>query len=351
MPDERGGKAIDPDAAGAVVTIYDSRPSLAVQAASVVFGVKAAAAIGGGLWWGGRVAAEAYEASLSVAEAGASVAAAAEELSGAGATLWGPPALIVVGLATWQVMKRSVTKVVLKLERLVHEDGGGEDIRVTHMPVLPFLQPPSITVPRGDCEAAEADSLTPNFFTVPGGRWYLLPMPGWLSEDKDYLKVFLYWRYFRDTPPPPSDESLIQIEGFGSYRPMQFADAAHPVAQRIGWPATSEDLAQSPFHEVHGDVYADFQLGTKLTLAEQREAAAKARLHGRAAALAFLDDVERRRAEGAAAAEVRGIEAQSAPSGTGSAASGGEEAAVGEAAGSLESATAKGDTGTDQDRR
>ena len=103
--------------------------------------------------------------------------------------------------------------------------------------------------------------------------------------------------------------------------------------------------------EVHGDVYADFQLGTKLTLAEQREAAAKARLHGRAAALAFLDDVERRRAEGAAAAEVRGIEAQSAPSGTGSAASGGEEAAVGEAAGSLESATAKGDTGTDQDRR
>lgn len=248
MPDERGGKDIDPDAAGAVVTIYDSRPSLAVQAASVVFGVKAAAAIGGGLWWGGRVAAEAYEASLAVAEAGASVAAAAEELSGAGATLWGPPALIVVGLATWQVMKRSVTKVVLKIERLVHDDGQGEDIRVTHMPVLPFLQPPSITVPRGDCEAAEADSLTPNFFTVPGGRWYLMPMPGWLSDDKDYLKVFLYWRYFRDTPPPPSDDSLIQIEGFGSYRPMQFADAAHPVAQRIGWPATSEDLAQSPFH-------------------------------------------------------------------------------------------------------
>jgi len=247
MPDERGGASIDPDAAGSTVVLYDSRPSLAVQAASVVFGAKAAAAVVGGLWWGVRTATAAYETTLETAEAGASIVSAATELTGGAANAWAPPALVVVGVATWAFTRRAVRRVVLRLERLVDDDGQTERIRITHMPSLPWLAPPAVEAPREACEAADGDSLTPNFYSEPGGRWYLLPMPGWRSDDKEYLKIFLFWRFFRDEPAPPPDDTLVQIEGFGPYRPMQFADPSHPVARRVGWPAAREDLAETPF--------------------------------------------------------------------------------------------------------
>jgi hypothetical protein len=154
--------------------------------------------------------------------------------------------LIGLGAVTWAVMRRMVKKVVLQLDYIIGADGH-ESICITSMPVLPLLQPHTLIVDRSDCEAAIGHVLTPNFYSMPGGRWYLLPVPGWSSEDKDYLKVFLYWRYFREEQPEPPDETLIAIEGFGPYRPMQFADPDHPVAKQLGWPATEKQLAHSPF--------------------------------------------------------------------------------------------------------
>lgn len=154
--------------------------------------------------------------------------------------------LIGVGAVTWAVMRRLVKKVVLQLDYIVSKDGS-ESVRITSMPALPLMRPITRVIDRKHCEAAVGHLLTPNFYTMPGGRWYLLPVPGWSSDDKDYLKVFLYWRYFREEPEMPPDETLIAIEGFGPYRPMQFADPNHPVAKQIGWPATDEQLAKSPF--------------------------------------------------------------------------------------------------------
>lgn len=98
-------------------------------------------------------------------------------------------------------------------------------------------------------------------------------------------------------------------------------------------------------------MYADFQLGTKLTVAEQRKAAAKARLHGRAAALAFLDDVERRRAEGAVTAETRGIEAGAVPGRADVTASGSDAGNAGNRPADAGASSAGNDRAADQDRR
>jgi hypothetical protein len=238
---------IDKPQPGTSCTIYRSRPSFAVQAASVVFGAKATAAVLGGGYWLFLAASQLNNAALVAHEAGDAVAASAAELSGGTVNVWGPPLMIIVGAVTWAVTKRNVCKTVLQLDRHVDEEGN-ESIEITSMPSLPWLPPNKLTVPREACEAATGHLLTPNFFTVPGGRWYLLPMPGWASDDKAYLKILLYWRYFRNEPAPPPDESLIEIEGFGAYRPMQFADPQHAAARTVGWPASDEALQGTPFH-------------------------------------------------------------------------------------------------------
>ena len=63
---------------------------------------------------------------------------------------------------------------------------------------------------------------------------YLFPVqPGWKSDNIKYLRTLIYGEYFRkEEVNPVEDKKLIAIEGFGSYRPAQFADPHHINAQQ-----------------------------------------------------------------------------------------------------------------------
>lgn len=77
-----------------------------------------------------------------------------------------------------------------------------------------------------------------NKSAVPGiGReinQYIFPVqPGWKSDNIQYLRTLIYGEYFRtDEVPPVPDKKLIAIEGYGAYRPAQFADPHHYRAQQ-----------------------------------------------------------------------------------------------------------------------
>lgn len=73
-------------------------------------------------------------------------------------------------------------------------------------------------------------------------------MVGWESDDKPALRRLLYEKYFRDDEPGiPDDSALMAIEGFGAYRPAQFADPSHPAAQRLPHMRTADDVKGTPF--------------------------------------------------------------------------------------------------------
>jgi hypothetical protein len=52
---------------------------------------------------------------------------------------------------------------------------------------------------------------------------------------------------------------------------FQFADPTHAAAQRIGWPASQQQLQGVPFFAKDGFVYASFKDGEKPTLEEVRQ--------------------------------------------------------------------------------
>ena len=87
-----------------------------------------------------------------------------------------------------------------------------------------------------------------------------------MGDDVNFLVVY------RDEEPPPNDEELIQIEGFGSYRPMQFADPSHPASQRIGWPASKQSLKGTSLFVKDGHIYTNFDLPQKKSIEQQRRA-------------------------------------------------------------------------------
>jgi hypothetical protein len=101
--------------------------------------------------------------------------------------------------------------------------------------------------------------------------YLLLPVDGWRSADYAYLKAFVYERYFRDEAPPPRDQDVIAIDGFGPYRPAQFADPAHPASARVGWPAPPEAVAGTGLFLRDGWVYARFGEAPRPTLDDRRQ--------------------------------------------------------------------------------
>jgi hypothetical protein len=105
-------------------------------------------------------------------------------------------------------------------------------------------------------------------------KQYLFPVePGWDSEDHAYLRRLVYEEYFRpDERPPTPDASLIAIEGFGAYRPAQFADPNHPlfVEGQAGEGEEAKQLPGTPFTAAQGTVWADFVVPRRLTLEEKR---------------------------------------------------------------------------------
>lgn len=147
-----------------------------------------------------------------------------------------------------------------------------------------------LTVPRASIEGAAANSVITNFrFLHPSSgrqhtRW-LFPVKGWKSGDLPYLKTLLYARFFRpEERPPPPDAALIRIEGFGQYRPAQFADPAHP---KFVWLPPEEEgkrLEGTPFTVREGTVWADFKIPRPLTLEEKRTKARNIALYGSATA-------------------------------------------------------------------
>ena len=111
---------------------------------------------------------------------------------------------------------------------------------------------------------------------------YLFPTPGWKSANLAYLKVMLYGDFFRpEEAPPPPDSDALAIEGFGPYRPAQFADTHHP---RFQWHLPSSGAEGSsltddgsrvpvpgtPFSLQHGAVWAEFVMPPRPTLEQRR---------------------------------------------------------------------------------
>jgi hypothetical protein len=114
---------------------------------------------------------------------------------------------------------------------------------------------------------------------------YLFPVRGWRSDDAGYLRTLVYGDYFRrDEAPPPPDTTLIAIEGFGAYRPAQFADPHHGLYPRRVPLHPSGDAAQpvalpgTPFFAADGTVWARFQLPARKSLEERRAAVRRAAL-------------------------------------------------------------------------
>jgi hypothetical protein len=121
----------------------------------------------------------------------------------------------------------------------------------------------------------------------------LFPKKGWRSDDKAYLRTMIYGAYFReDEQSPPADTELIAIEGFGAYRPAQFADTMHPRFQRFlgsgqggggggSDPSVPVPVRGTPFFIQEGTAWADFQVPPRPTLAQRRAAVRDHGLYGR----------------------------------------------------------------------
>jgi hypothetical protein len=133
---------------------------------------------------------------------------------------------------------------------------------------------------------------------LAGGRpktLFLFPVePAWSSADLPYLRTLVYGDYFRPTETaPPPDTTLLAIEGFGPYRPAQFADPNSPVFPAPytllgdgggggdgGASSRPKALAGTPFTVARGTVWANFRLPPKLTLADRRAIERDAKVHG-----------------------------------------------------------------------
>jgi hypothetical protein len=163
------------------------------------------------------------------------------------------------------------------------------------------------TVPRSDIACAPPNKTDLVFeLSLPSGRQvhqHLLPLPGWRSGNRPYLCALLYADYWRSEAPPPADTGLLRgIEGFGPYRPAQFADLWHPtaLAPLMREAAGSADghvrpraVEGTPFYVEHDTVWAHFTVPPRPSLAARREAERLAAVEGRANAAAALQGVPR----------------------------------------------------------
>lgn len=175
--------------------------------------------------------------------------------------------------------------------KLALEAQDPHDTVVIHRPRLWSSQDVVLRVRRGAIACARGSTTFQGFQLSPdashGGAvpQYLFPVHGACrSDDLPYLKTMLFGDFFRDEAPPPPDSELIAIEGFGPYRPAQFADAHHPRFP-VHLPLTPQvrELPGLPFFTQHGTVWANFSSPPRATLAERRAMERDAKLYGKPA--------------------------------------------------------------------
>lgn len=171
-------------------------------------------------------------------------------------------------------------------------------------------------IPRSAATCAPPNKMDVLFQVDTGGARpedrILHPAAGGFSTDHPpYLASLVFGQYFRpDEAPPPPDTTLLRgIEGFGPYRPAQFADPAHPAARQLAekvqaataaladsnssgdGPSPSSELVAgpvlpagplpgTPFHVAHDNVWASFAVPPRPTLAQRREAERLAKVEG-----------------------------------------------------------------------
>ena len=163
----------------------------------------------------------------------------------------GSIALLFASICCINFAKGIVERTVLRIERLDKEqqEKGQEDIlRITRMSLFPSHNSlgTSLLFNRKDVRGAESHRVT-TMFRVKKQGWigsemdqYLFPVEGeggrvdakgaWKSDDLKYLQELIYSDYFRKNEQSPTyDRLLIDIDGFGPYRPAQLADPNHPA--------------------------------------------------------------------------------------------------------------------------
>lgn len=278
------------------IVLFDSPPSMLAAAATALATAKAAAcaaatgwfitravqpavdaATSGGGWlawrqWDAEALVERLVAGGWYNPADARLAAILAVLAALGAGMsraaqrrivWRLEAEVPVGLAPPPTLKQAMDDAVAREEdpwvtaaTLRNDVAGGVTAEATRSHTLLITRPTAWggmgrveRVPRSHVACAAPSTAMQSFRLSRGsGRWeenYLLPTPGWRTEHGAYLKTLLRGDYFRpDDAPPTPDIDLIAIDGFGPYRPAQFADPLHPDIARVA--AVVQRLALPP---------------------------------------------------------------------------------------------------------
>jgi len=157
-----------------------------------------------------------------------------------------PTLMLAISGGMFKMASVALKKVCVGLERVIDERGV-EQVDVTHMTLLGHGYRRYL---REDCEGSRDTKVSQNFAVLDtrnGGPpvYYLFPVNGWWSDDIDFLKTFLFEKFFRPEPIPPPDADLIAIEGFGAFRPAQLADPEHAASRQLSWPASPTSVKVS----------------------------------------------------------------------------------------------------------
>lgn len=139
---------------------------------------------------------------------------------------------------------------------------------------------------------ARATNLALQVLAAPGAnsrrrRVYLWPQPGWTSDSRAYLCALLYADFFPALPDggAPSDAPLLRgIDGFGSFRPAQFADPAAETSAALDAAAAAEPggrlrdgaLPGTPYFIARNSVWANFTVRPLPSIEMLREAERRA---------------------------------------------------------------------------
>lgn len=187
----------------------------------------------------------------------------------------GSIALLIVGICCITFARGIVERTVLRIERLDAPKGSigeEESLRITRMSLFPSSGSLGAVAlyKRSDVRGAESHRVT-TMFRVKQQGWigsemdqYLFPVEGeggrvgakgaWVSEDIKYLQKLIYSDYFRPTEKSPVfDRTLIDVQGFGPFRPAKLADPNNP-AFAIGEALALKKLASADAARLHGHV-------------------------------------------------------------------------------------------------
>ena len=187
----------------------------------------------------------------------------------------GSLALLIAGICCISFARGIVDRTVLRIERLDAPKGSigeEESLRITRMSLFPSSGSLGAVAlyKRSDVRGAESHRVT-TMFRVKQQGWigsemdqYLFPVEGeggrvgakgaWVSGDIKYLQKMIYSDYFRPTEKSPVfDRTLIDVQGFGPFRPAKLADPNNP-AFAIGEALALKKLETADAARIHGHV-------------------------------------------------------------------------------------------------